>query len=85
MASVIAGGGATRDGRRCGRVRCERGKSAASQMDGELNSRLILESVAGAKRSAVSESEIRFAHTRDKVLTVVACFLTVAIVVVMKL
>jgi hypothetical protein len=33
----------------------------------------------------VSESEIHFAHTRDKVLTVVASFLVVAIIVVMQL
>jgi hypothetical protein len=33
----------------------------------------------------MSESEMRFAHTRDKVLTVVACFLAVAIIVVMQL
>jgi hypothetical protein len=35
--------------------------------------------------AAMSESEIRFARTRDKVLALVASMLAVAIVVVMRL
>jgi hypothetical protein len=65
---------------------CERGKKCRIA-DGlrELNEQHLLESEAESKRSAMPESEMRFAHTRDKILTVVACFLAVAIVVVMQL
>jgi len=63
-----------RESRRCDAV----GRSM------ELKERTILVFVAGVE-AAMSESEMRFAHTRDRVLALVASLLTVAIVVVMQL
>jgi hypothetical protein len=50
----------------------------------ELRVRLILELLA-EREAAMSESEMRFAPTRDRILIAVATVLAVAIIVVMRL
>jgi hypothetical protein len=74
MASVTAGSDATQKSRRYG------GLVGGWNLKGGWFLSMWQECEA-----AMSESEMRFAHTRDKVLAVVASLLTLAIVVVMRL